>query len=63
MKGREKIAPCVIDRRQLSQIDFDLLIWAQRSAPGPFCFCDPQTLELARKFKPAYVAIFVNRDA
>jgi hypothetical protein len=63
MKGREKIAPCVIDRRQLSQIDFDLLVWSQRSAPGLFCFGDPWALELAREFKPAYLAIFVNRDA
>jgi hypothetical protein len=63
MKGREKIAPCVIDRGQLSQIDFDLLFWAQRSAPGLLCFSDPRTLELARKFKPAYLAILVNRDA
>ena len=63
MKGREKIAPCVIDRRQLPQIDFDLLVWVQRSAPGLFCFRDPRTLEPARKFKPAYLAIFVNRDA
>ena len=63
MKGREKIAACAIDRRQLSQIDFDLLFWAQRSAPGRFCFGDPRALELARKFKPAYVAIPVNRDA
>ena len=63
MKGREKIAPSVIDRRQLSQIDFDLLVWSQRSAPGLFCFGDPRALELAREFKPAYRAILVNRDA
>jgi hypothetical protein len=63
MKGREKIAPCVIDQRQLSQIDFDLLIWAQRSSPGLFCFGDPRALELARELKPTYLAIFVDRDA
>ena len=63
MNGREKIAPSVINRRQLPQIDFDLLVWSQRSAPGLFGFGDPQALELARKFKPAYLAIFVNRDA
>ena len=63
MKGGEKIAPCLIDRRQLSQIDFDVLVWAQRSAPGTFCFVDPRALELAREFKPAYIAILVNRDA
>ena len=63
MEGREKIASRVIDRRQLSQIDFDLLVWSQRSAPGLFCFGDPRALELAREFKPAYLAILVNRDA
>jgi hypothetical protein len=62
MKGREKIAPCVINRRQLSQIDFDLLVWSQRSAPGLFCLSDPRTLKPARKFKFAYLANFVNRD-
>jgi len=63
MKNREKSATCAVDRRQLSQIDFDRLVWAQRTAPRLFCFGDPGTLELAREFKPAYVAIFVNRDA
>jgi hypothetical protein len=63
MKGSEKIAPCVIDRRQLSQIDFDLSVWAHRSAPRLFGFGDPRALELAREFKPADLAIFVNRDA
>ena len=63
MKGREKIAPCVIDRRQLSQIDFDCLAWSQGSAPGLLCFSDPRALELPREFEPAYRAIFVNRDA
>ena len=63
MKGREKIATWVINRRQLSQIDFDLLVWSQRSAPGLFCFGDPRALEPAREFEPAYRAIFVNRDA
>ena len=63
MKGREKITPRVIDRRQLSQIDFDLLAWAQRSAPGLFCFANPWALEPAREFKPAYLVILVNRDA
>ena len=63
MKGREKIAPCVIDRRQLSQIDFELSVWVLRSAPGLFCFGDPGALELACEFKPACLAIFVNRDA
>jgi hypothetical protein len=63
MKGSKKVAPGVIDRRQLSQIDFDLLVWAHRSAPGLFGFGDPRALELARKFEPAYLAILVNRDA
>ena len=63
MKGREKIAPSVIDRRQLSQIDFDFLVWAQRGSPGLFCFSDPRALELAREFKPADRAVLVNRDA
>jgi hypothetical protein len=63
MNGREKIAPSVIDRRQLSQINFDLLAWVQRGTPGLFCFGDPRALELAREFKPADLAIFVNRDA
>ena len=63
MKGREKIAPCFIDRRQLSQIDFNLLVRSQRSAPGFFCFGDPRALESAREFEPACLAIFVNRDA
>jgi hypothetical protein len=63
MEGREKIAPCVIDRRQLSQIDFDPLVGPQRNTPGLFCFGDPGALELAREFKPAYRAILVNRDA
>jgi hypothetical protein len=63
MNGREKIASGVIDPRQLSQIDFDLSVWAQRSAPGVFCFGDPRTLEPARKFQPANRAIFVNPDA
>ena len=63
MKGREKIAPCVINRRQLSQIEFDCLVWALRSAPGLFRFGNPRALEFAREFEPAYVAIFVNRDA
>jgi len=63
MEGREKIAPRVIDRCQLSQIDFDLLVWAQRRAPGLFCFSNPRALELAREFKPANLAILVNRDA
>jgi hypothetical protein len=63
MKGREKIAPCVINRRQLSQIDFDLLVWSQGNAPGLLCFSDPRTLKPAREFKPGYVANFVNRDA
>ena len=63
MEAREKIAPRVIDRGQLSQIDFDLLIWSHRRAPGLFCFSDPGALELAREFKPAYIAILVNRDA
>jgi formate hydrogenlyase transcriptional activator len=63
MNGREKIASLVINSRDLSQIDFDLLVWTQRSAPGVFCFGNPRALELARKFKPAYLAILVNRDA
>jgi hypothetical protein len=63
MKGREKIAPCIIDRRQLSQIDFDLLVWSQPRAPGYFRLGDPRALELSGEFKPAYLAIFVNRDA
>ena len=63
MNGREKIASRVINSRQLSQIDFDLLVWTQRSAPGVFCFGNPRALEFARKFEPAYLAILVNRDA
>jgi len=63
MEGREKIAPRVIDRRQLSQIDFDLLVGPPRSAPGLLCFSDPGALEFAREFKPAYPAILVNGDA
>jgi len=63
MEGREKVASRVIDRRQLSQIDFDLLVWSHRRAPGLFCFSDPGALELAREFKPASLAILVSRDA
>lgn len=63
MEGREKITPRVIDRRQLSQIDFDLLVRSRRRAPGLLCFSDPGALELAREFKPAYPAILVNGDA
>ena len=63
MEGREKIASRVIDRRQLSQIDFDLLVGPPRSAPGLFCFGDPRALELAREFKPAYLVTLVNGDA
>jgi hypothetical protein len=63
MEGREKIAARVIDRRQLSQINFDLLVRPHRRAPGLLCFSDPRALELAREFKPAYLAILVNRDA
>jgi hypothetical protein len=63
MNGREKIASGVIDPRQLSQIDFDLSVWAQRNAPGIFCFGHPRTLQPAREFQPAYIAVFVNPDA
>jgi hypothetical protein len=63
MNGREKIASAVIDPRQLSQIDFDLSVWAQRKAPGVFCFGDPRALQSAREFQPAYLAFFVSRDA
>ena len=63
MKGREQIAPCVIDRRQLSQIDLDFLVWLQPSAPGLFCFGNPRPLELTREFKPGDLAIFVNGDS
>jgi len=63
MEGREKVASRVIDRRQLSQIDFDLLVRSHRRAPGLFCFSDPRALELAREFKPAFLAVLVNRDA
>ena len=44
MNGREKIASGVIDPRQLSQIDFDLSVWAQRKAPGVLCFGHPRAL-------------------
>jgi len=63
MNGREKIASGVIDPRQLSQIDFDLSVWAQRKAPGVFCFGHPRALQPAREFQPAYLAVVVNRDA
>jgi hypothetical protein len=63
MDGREKIASGVIDPRQLSQIDFDPSVWAQRSAPGVFCFSYPRALQPAREFEPAYLAVLVNRDA
>jgi|BogFormECP03_OM3_1039632.scaffolds.fasta_scaffold02583_1 hypothetical protein len=63
MNSREKIASGVVDPRQLSQIDFDLSVWAQRKAPGVFCFSDPRALQSAREFQPAYLAFFVNRDA
>jgi hypothetical protein len=63
MYGREKIASGVIDSRELSQIDFDLSVWAHRRAPGVFCFRDPRALQPAREFEPAYLAVFVNRDA
>jgi hypothetical protein len=63
MNGREKIASGVIDPRQLSQIDFDLSVWAQRKAPGVFCFGHPRALQPAREFQPAYLAVFVNSDA
>ena len=63
MNRREKIASGVIDPRQLSQIDFDLSVWAQRKAPGVLCFGHPWALQPAREFEPAYFAVFVNRDA
>jgi hypothetical protein len=63
MNGREKIASSVIEPGQLSQIDFDLSVWAKRSTPGVLCFGDPRTLEPAREFQPADRAVFVNRDA
>ena len=63
MNGREKIASGVIDPRQLSQIDFNLSVWAQRSAPCVFCFSYPRALQPAREFEPAYLVVFVNPDA
>src|ERR1700756_5831756 len=61
MKRRQKIASVVIDGRQLSQIDFDLLVGSHRCTPSHLCLSHPGALELARQFKPAYLAIFVNR--
>jgi hypothetical protein len=63
MDGCEKIASSVIDPQQLSQIEFDLSVRAQRSTPDIFCLSDPRALEPAREFQPAYLAIVVNRDA
>jgi hypothetical protein len=63
MDGCEKIASSVIDPQQLSQIEFDLSVRAQRGTPDLFCLRDPRALEPAREFQPAYLAIVVNRDA
>ena len=63
MDGREKIASSIVDTRQLPQIDFDPLVWAQRGTPSVFCFGDPRTLEPAREFQPANITAFANRDS
>ena len=63
MNGYKEIASGIIDPGQLSQVDFDLQVRAQRRTPGIFCLGDPWTLEPAREFQPAYLAVFVNPDA